>query len=68
MTTPDAALSQKDLAALVELAPELAEDTSLTSLLGRLLEKAAALTASTGGSVYLYDEQRRKLFETRAGS
>jgi len=66
MTTPDAALSQKDLAALVELAPELAEDTSLTSLLGRLLEKAAALTASTGGSVYLYDEQRRKLYVAHA--
>jgi hypothetical protein len=50
MTTPDVALSQADLAALVELAPELAEDTSLTSLLGRLLDKAAALTSSTAAA------------------
>jgi class 3 adenylate cyclase len=66
MTTPDIALSQAHLAALVELAPELAEDTSLTSLLGRLLDKAAALTSSTAGSVYLYDDQRRKLYVAHA--
>ena len=60
---PDAepALSPEHLLALVELAPELAEDTSLVSLLGRLLDKAVALTSSTGGSVYLYDDRRRKL-------
>ena len=66
MSAPDIVLSQSDLAALVELAPELAEDTSLTSLLGRLLDKAVALTASTAGTVYLYDEQRRKLYVAHA--
>lgn len=42
MAEQDIALSQADLAALVELA----QDTSLTSLLGRSLDKAVALTAS----------------------
>ncbi len=66
MTTPEIALSQSDLAALVKLAPELAEDTSLTSLLDRLLEQAVALTASTAGTAYLYDDQRRKLYVAHA--
>ncbi|MEI6644391.1 MAG: GAF domain-containing protein [Novosphingobium sp.] len=62
----DIALSQGDLAALVELAPELAEETSLTSLLGRLLDRAVGLTASTSGTVYLYDDRRRKLYVAHA--
>lgn len=66
MTESDPALSPADLAALVRFAPELAEDTSLTSLLGRLLDQAAALTDSTGGTVYLYDDQRRKLYVAHA--
>lgn len=66
MTALEIALSQADLAALVELAPELAEDTSLTSLLGRLLDRAVAITSSTAGTVYLYDEQRRKLYVAHA--
>ena len=66
MTTPEIALSQPDLAALVELAPELAEDTSLTSLLERLLGQAVKLTASASGTVYLYDDQRRKLYVAHA--
>lgn len=66
MPALEIALSQTDLAALVELAPELAEDTSLTSLLGRLLDKAVAITASAAGTVYLYDDQRRKLYVAHA--
>lgn len=66
MPESELALTPADLAALVRFAPELAEDTSLTSLLGRLLDQAAALTASTGGTVYLYDDQRRKLYVAHA--
>jgi class 3 adenylate cyclase len=66
MTVPNVVLSQADLAALVELAPELAEDTSLTSLLGRLLDRAVALTESTAGSLYLYDDKRRYLYVAHA--
>lgn len=66
MSDQEIVLSQADLAALVELAPELTEDTSLTSLLDRLLDRAVALTASTAGTVYLYDDQRRKLFVAHA--
>src|SRR4029453_9076349 len=59
-------LSPEHLLALVELAPELAEDTSLNSLLDRLLARAVALPASTGGSAYLYDDRRRKLYVAHA--
>jgi class 3 adenylate cyclase len=66
MARPDIALSLEDLAALVDLAPELAEDTSLSSLLGRVLSSAVALTSSTAGTVYLYDDQRRRLYVAHA--
>jgi signal transduction protein with GAF and PtsI domain len=60
------ALSYEHLQALMAVAPELAEDTSLRSLLDRVLTRAVAITSSTGGSVYLYDERRRKLYVARA--
>jgi class 3 adenylate cyclase len=59
-------LSYEHLSALVDLAPELAEDTALRSLLDRVLARAVALTSSTGGSVYLYDDRRRKLYVAHA--
>ena len=59
-------LSREHLAALLELAPELAEDTSLRSLLDRLLARAAELTQSAAGTVYLYDDRTRKLYVAQA--
>jgi len=48
------------------MAQELGAETELRTLLERVLRRAVELTASTGASVYLHDERRRKLYVAHA--